>query len=180
VTIGPEGSSTQLDLVTFDSNGHITGTNATTLTYGSPYLLRVATTNAAGTSCAPNPVGESACPTGTVILTDNGNPLDAGTYSLNSNGYLEDQHIQLSGGSHVLQARFSGDNSFAPSDSAPVTVTVQQAFAGADFFTPNGSPLRNALAGSTVTLQVVVDPVGDGLPPSGTVAFFLGNLVLGN
>src|SRR5207249_12330110 len=60
-------------------------------------------------------------------------PLDGGMFSLNSEGYTEDQRIQLSGGSHVLTASYSGDNSYSASAStyaititpAPTTTTEQ-------------------------------------------------------
>src|SRR5207245_8031614 len=86
VTVNKEDSKTQLGIVTFDVNtGRETSANAKMFAYGSPYILRSDVTNAAGTLCAPAPVAsadgapESACPTGTVTVTDNGAQLDSGT-----------------------------------------------------------------------------------------------------
>ncbi len=71
VKVNKEGSQTQLSIVTFDSNGNILNSNATTAVYGSPYILSVDVTNASGQKCSSTAV---PCPTGNVAVTDNGNP----------------------------------------------------------------------------------------------------------
>ncbi len=130
VTVSPEASVTSFGIVTFDLNtGNITSTDAKTFAYGSPYILHLDVTNASGTTCTDFNTGQKrfSCPTGTVVLTDNAQPLDGGTFTLNSRGHLEDQPIQLPAGTHNLVAAYGGDSSFTASTSPTDTVTVTKA-----------------------------------------------------
>jgi Pro-kumamolisin, activation domain/Bacterial Ig-like domain (group 3) len=177
VTVNKEASQTSARLITFDPNtGRIVNPNATSAVYGSPYLLRVDVTNSSGTACAPNPIGESACPSGAISLTDNGAALDGGTFVLNSFGYTEDQLIQLNGGSHNLHVAFSGDNSFNSSaGSDAVTIT------------PAATTTSTPLTGGSITVgvnfnvSVTVNSQGSGAAPGGTIQFLAnGNPLTGN
>jgi large repetitive protein len=103
-------------------------------------------------------------------------PLDGGVFTLNSDGYTEDQPIQLSGGTHQLTASYSGDNSYGASSST-YTLAV----------TPVTTALSMAqLVGSlTIQSQFGVDVYGNtqvqsGGAPTGTVAIFDGATQLGN
>ncbi|PYV21350.1 MAG: hypothetical protein DMG27_21005, partial [Acidobacteria bacterium] len=178
VTVSKEDSKTQLGIVTFDpSTGLVANTNATTFAYGSPYILRADVTNAAGTMCAPAPLGESACPTGAVTVTDNGQQLDLGNYALNSAGYTEDQPIQLPAGSHSLVAAYAlGDNSFNPSTSSPDAVTVTQALTSARIVPAPTS----AVSGTPFDIGAVVNTLSNGAAPSGTVQFFSASTQVGS
>ena len=100
VIVNPESSLTTLGIVTPTSQ------NATSVVYGSPYILAVQVTNSGGVVCNPSGINGPACPTGTVTLTDNGNPLDGvnGNFTLNSLGKFEDQPIQLFAGLHNIKA----------------------------------------------------------------------------
>jgi hypothetical protein len=132
VNISAEPSKTLISIPVFDpTTGGETGNAPTSLVYASPYIARIDVGNATAglsfpqqTVCTP-----PNCPTGTITWTDavNGGaaaPLDGGSFALNSSGYAEDQPIQLSGGSHVLSASYSGDKSFNPSSSTySLTVT---------------------------------------------------------
>jgi Bacterial Ig-like domain (group 3) len=176
VTVGKENSSPHVGLVTFDWNGNLLSNNATTAGYGTPYLLRVDVFGSSGTPCLPNPLGGAACPTGNVTLTDNGSPLDAGTYALNSQGYTEDQTVQLSGGNNSVKAQYAGDNSFNASSTttpfnitpAPTTISVPPqgcCFSVGGFY----------YGGATVQSQ------SSGATPTGTVTFYInGNPLSGN
>jgi hypothetical protein len=184
VTVNPESSLTKVGLVTFDYNtGYETSANATTAPYGSPYLLRVDVTNASGKLCAPQSLSlQYACPTGNVALTDNGAPLDLGNYSLNSQGYLEDQPIQLSGGPHTIAANYAGDASYKPSQGGTsVLITPLAAQIFAPQVTSLQVPVNSTIALST---QVYVTGQDSGAPPTGTVTFYSdgvqlpGNVVL--
>lgn len=184
VTVGKENSSTQLQLETFDFQGHLLSSNATTAVYGSPSLLRINVLNSRGATCQPGPLGQAGCPTGNIALTDSGNPLDAGTFALNSLGFTEDQTIQLTGGSHPIKAQYAGDNSF---NTSSATATYSITLAPTLINTPNAS--TPVVAGQSATFAVSVEsvptfgaaPTGsvtflvNGAPASGQSLFFLGN-----
>jgi subtilase family serine protease len=167
ITVGKENSSTQPELVTFDWNGNLISNNASTAVYGSPYLFRVNVLNSAGALCNPNPLGESSCPTGTVTLTDNSSPLDGGSFKLNSLGYTEDQPVQFPGGSQVVNATYSGDNSFnASSATATYRITPAPTTAGSTFWNAG-----EALGMLQATLYV--DAHSTGVVPRGTFTFYV-------
>ena len=176
VTVNPENSLPQVFLVTFDSNGNLLNGNATTAPYGSPYLLRVNVENAAGQMCAPvakSGTTPTACPTGNVTLTNNGNTLDAGTYTLNSYGYFEDFTVQLPGGTDSVKASYAGDSSFnASSVTTPMTITP----AATTISVPG--ILSSASVGQSVTIQTNVNTTSSGLGPSGTVTFYANGTAL--
>src|SRR6266404_3114844 len=110
VTVNPESSSVLMPGVVTgtDSNGN--PVYSISVAYGSSYSLRADVLNSQGNFCTTETLGQIACPTGTVAFTDNGVPLGAGTYKLNSLGYTDDQAIQLPGGPHTLAGTYSGDN----------------------------------------------------------------------
>ncbi len=182
VTVAPENSNTFLRVPTFDpSTGRETSSAATTLEYGSPYLLRADVTNSTGSltqlcSSATIPV----CPDGNVTVTDSLNgapaaPVDGGTFVLNSAGYTEDQAISLLGGSHVLTAQYGGDASFMKSAAAPYTLTVTPAPSKSTFTQDNLGPT----VGQQFTMAGQVQgPVVGGVVPTGTIAFFDGTTQL--
>jgi subtilase family serine protease len=174
VNIGKESSKTQAEIVTTDPNtGQVISNNATTVPYGLAfYLLRVNVTSSSSTaSCSQNSEGESGCATGNVQLTDNGGPLDGGTFVLNSLGIAEDQAIQLPVGSHSLVASYAGSSSFSSSVSATDAVTVTQANTTS---TLSANP-TTVLSGGLVTLTAVVNTQSTGVAPTGTVQFLNGS-----
>jgi len=175
ITVGKENSSTQPELVTFDWNGNLISSNASTAVYGSPYLFRVNVLNSTGALCNPNPLGESSCPTGTVTLTDNSSPLDAGSFKLNSLGYTEDQLVQFPGGSNAVKATYAGDNSFIAS-SANATYSIMPAS------TTMSAPVLccGGTVGYGFTTNVTVQAQSNGAAPGGTVSFLAnGNPISG-
>ena len=176
VTVSPEASATKISLVTFDpKTGAVINPSATTVVYGSSNLLRLDVTNASGNLCAPQAaLLQYACPTGRVTLTDNGAPLDLGTYGLNSQGYSEDQLIQLPGGTHSVAASYGGDSSYS-SSAAPVDViTVTQA--------PTTTLITDITssvgAGDSFPLSAVVTAQSTGAGPTGTVQFVSGSSII--
>jgi hypothetical protein len=174
VSVAAESSEALLGFVTFGPNGNVTATHATSVTYGSPYLLHVDVTNAAASPCQPSPLGESACPTGSVTLTDNNKSLDAGTYNLNSLGFFEDRTIQLVGGVHNLQASYTGDNSFKPSlTSSSMTVTPASTNTGL-------SSGGQTIVGNSILITATVSSKSNGTAPTGIVTFMNGSTPLGN
>ncbi len=124
VTITPEQSKAAVTYELFDPvTGAQTNPNATTANFGAPSLLRINVTNQSGNTCPQNSTGNSGCPTGTLTVTDNGNPLDGGLFGLNAQGYAEDQIISLFSGTHQINAVYPGDSSFA-SSSASDFITI--------------------------------------------------------
>lgn len=129
VTVNPEASKTQAAVLMFSSTtGILTNPNATSFPFGSLIFLRANVTNLSANLCAPNGNQVYGCPTGTVNLADtyNGatNPLDGGAFSLNAEGYAEDQAIFLLGGQHSIVASYGGDKSYTASTASPDVVTV--------------------------------------------------------
>jgi hypothetical protein len=165
VTVNPESSSVYMPgVVIFDNFGNPSYSNS--VVYGSPYLLRADVKNSQGKFCNPPPTGEMACPTGNIAFTDNGTPLDDGSYQLNTYGYAEDQLIQLTGGAHTIGAHYGGDASFnASSTSAAVTVTPANTNMANLYF-------YGATVGNQLSVSVYVNGTGSGVPPTGTVTFY--------
>jgi hypothetical protein len=175
VTVNPESSLTKVGLVTFDyTTGYETSSNATTAPYGSPYLLRVDVTNASGKLCAPTAaLPQYACPSGNVALTDNGAALDLGSYPLNSQGYLEDQPVQLPGGSHSVVANYGGDRSYNAS-----TATASISIAPAQTTTALSGVPPTILAGAYLDLRVTVNTQSSGVVPSGVPQLYNGTTLI--
>jgi len=182
VTVSPEASKTLISIPTFDPNTfRETGNTPTSLVYESPYIARIDVGNANAALTFPqNPVcTPPACPTGTITWTDSLNggpaaPLDAGTFALNSSGYAEDLPIQLSGGSHVLTASYSGDASYNPSSST-YTINITPVPGTQLVFTNSPS----ALVGSPVTLNLLgVPSVPTGANATGSVSVFEGSALI--
>ncbi|HVP51581.1 MAG TPA: Ig-like domain repeat protein [Terriglobales bacterium] len=163
VTVSPEISNTFLHLVTFDQFGNAFFT-VTTTPYGSPYVLRADVTNATD-GFQTFPACSTGCPTGTVTIKDNGQPLDGGTFALNAAGHTEDQSIQLPAGNHPLTATYSGDNSFNASGPANLSVTITQATTSLATVTATGTGVQ------TLNLSTTVQTQSSGVAPSGTVTF---------
>jgi hypothetical protein len=184
VTVDPEASTTTVTIVTFNPNtGQVTNSNATSFGYGSLYFLRANVDSLSGATCAQNGLGQTGCPTGTVTLTDNGSPLDgipagSGQYTLNSQGYAEDQPIFLFAGQHSLVAKYSGDNSFNASTSPTDTVTVTKAVTATGLIT-NSTNLQTGqfvLLTGTMVAQAFARVPSD--LPTGTIQFLVGSTPL--
>ncbi len=184
VSISPEASKTGVSFVTFDLNNNPTPhTGNISVPYGSSYILRVDVTNASGTPCAGNtPVATPSipCPTGKVTLTDNGSVLNdfngANTSTLNNQGFLEDQPIQLAAGTHAIAASYAGDSSYNASTSTAENVTITKATTTAAVT----SNVTTITAGGSVTLTATVNTTSNGAGPTGTVQFKNGSSNLGN
>lgn len=167
VTVNPESSKTQAEIITFNpATGQTISTNATSVPFGSFYFLRSNVTNSSGSLCAPSGNQQYGCPTGTVTFTDTLNgitgPLDGGVFALNAEGYAEDQPIFLTGGQHTIVASYSGDKSYNASSNsaAPDVVTVTQALtsvslnSGLNVIPVGGFPVLTA----TISTQAFLPP----------------------
>ncbi len=179
VTVTPEASKTTVGLVTFGSNNTPSiNTTPQTVQYGSSYILQIAVTNLSNQQCANVVV---ACPTGTVTLTDNGQPLKdfsgSNSTKLNSVGIAEDQPIQLGIGTHSLVAAYSGDNSFSASTSAAESVTITTA---PTTTTVTNNPVFNITTTTPVTITAKVNTNSSGAGPTGSVVFKANGVQIGN
>ncbi len=178
VTVNPENSSVFMPGVVVGTDVNNNPIYSNSVVYGTgasvAYLLRADVLNSQANFCTTETFGEIACPTGTVTFTDNGSPLDAGTYKLNSFGYTEDQVIQLTGGSHTLVGNYSGDASYKSSTSGNTIVTVSKATTTINNVSAPGS----AAPGQVFTVTATVSTVSAGVAPTGTVSFFANGTLL--
>ncbi len=184
VTVAKENSRLQIGIVTFSGNA-ITSANATSFAYGSPYILRMDILNSTANACQPLVTSGviSGCAfdaQGSVSVTDTFNsvtsPLDAGTFAVNSEGYTEDQPIQLAAGTHALSATYSGDNSYNGSGPATVTLTVSQA-ATATSVASNSASV--AYGGNEPLTATVGSNSNSSAGPTGYVQFLNNGVPLG-
>jgi hypothetical protein len=177
VNVKPEASSTQIQLVLVNPiTGQITN-NVTSTPYGSNDALRVDVSAALSGACPRSPFSLD-CPTGSISITSNGQPLDGGTFVLNSLGYVEDLAVStsLSPGTYQLSSSYSGDSSFGPSGPATDSIKITQATT-ITIVTPNATLIA---PGGFVTLVAAVASQSFGNPPTGTVTFFNGGTQLGS
>jgi subtilase family serine protease len=178
ITVNPETSfvfmGTPPGLVTVSgySTSVIYGTGV-----GYQYLLRADVYNSQNQPCTTPVVGEIACPTGTISFTDNGTALDSSPYTVNSQGYAEDQAIQLTGGTHTLVATYTAnpaDPSYLGS-SKTATVTVTPAPTSMDVAVPTSTNVNQSF-----TITATISSNGSyGIAPTGTVTFFANGATLG-
>jgi Pro-kumamolisin, activation domain/Bacterial Ig-like domain (group 3) len=180
VTVNPEPSQTDLHVVTFNvSNGQVASSNASSIPYGTPYFLRADITNNSAQFCFNGTTGSFsyACPTGTVSLTDNSNPISGGSLGLNSQGYTELQGIELTGGTHLLKGNYSGDNSYLSSlGSDSITITPEATA------TSLNEGLKFAQIGSPITVSVLATALNAGVystAPTGSFSIMDGSTVVG-
>jgi len=183
VTVNQESSLTKVSLWTFGPNGAVLSQNATSAVYGSPYILRVDVTNSSSQQCAAVAV---PCPTGTVTLTDNGQPLNdflhtntgpnSNSAVLNNQGFLEDQPIQLPAGSHSIVATYGSDNSYIASTSPADTLTISTTTT-ATVLTPSATTVQ---ANQSITLSVAISSQSNSTAgPTGSITFKDGTTTIG-
>jgi subtilase family serine protease len=221
VTVSPENSQTLLRVGTENcSSGSITYGTTASVPYGYNivcsgviylgYWLRMDVTNSVTPAqlCYNSPAYQ--CPTGQVVVTLNGATMPAtddvgapadntpGTYTLNSQGFAEDQFIQLPVGTNTLVATYSPHPvaspptacqglSYCTSASGTDTITVTPA---ATTTIVTASPTSLPSTGGSATLTAAVGTSSIGLPPcgptvsaacptAGSVTFFNGSSLIG-
>ena len=177
VTVAPEPSTTLISIPVFDpTTGRETGDAPASLVYGSPYIERVDVGNARATVTFPMPpvCVPLTCPTGSVALTDSVSGGASGVFHLNSEGYMEDLSIQLTGGTHLLTASYAGDNSYGPS-SGSYNLTVTPAptqIAAPGIYGP-------VIAGLPVSFSTTVTTnLYSVAEPTGTITFYDGSALI--
>jgi uncharacterized repeat protein (TIGR01451 family) len=175
VTVTSEGSTLTIEPNLFNGTT-CAETTQTTFTYGSYIWTDFVVQGASGQGVA----------TGTVAVTDNGNPLTTAALNANGIGHMLSGAIPSSScvfgytfqdvappivGTHTLGATYSGDSNFSPMTASPVVITITPAtitgaLAPASLFISSGGSvqLNFTLAG--------IPGAGPGtLAPTGTVTF---------
>ena len=181
VTVTPENSALLAEMINFDAVGNII--TITSFPYGSGPILRLDVLNHTGnsTNCQPLALNgaTSGCAfdaTGSVTITDNGNPLPESPIKINSAGHAEDQKIQLNGGSHSLVLNYPGDISYNASPAVTLNLTVTPAATAASV---SASP-NPVLANQQVSLSVTIGSQSNSTQgPTGTVTFKDGSTTIG-
>jgi subtilase family serine protease len=176
LNVSPESSTTTLRALLYNpSSGSTTALGGnTTYPYGGFFLLRADVAGVSGQGSA----------TGNVVLTDSGVPLDGGIFRLNSTSNTEDQARALTPGTHVITAAYSGDASFNPSTSSPVTINITKAQTTS--VVQVDTPVLSAAGTLVLTAQVSAHGFGlsaqqgfGAAAPTGPVTFTSGALNLG-
>jgi len=179
VTVAKESSQTKIRLVTFDLNTGAPSYGATTTAYGSPYVLRMDVMHGSDRNpCASTTPGliSYPCPTGALTVSPaptNGYPPSntvVGNYTLNSQGYAEDQPIQQPAGVYNFVASYAGDNSYESSTSPTVPITITNAPT-----TTTMTGLPPTVVAGPASLTVTVGTQSNGVAPSGFVQLMNGN-----
>jgi subtilase family serine protease len=168
VTVTPESSKTSVHILTIDpSTGAVVNSNATTFPYGSPYILRADVTNGSGNDCFNVSSGNPTygCPTGEVAITGNSTPLAPGTFALNSEGYTEDQAIELSAGSYTLSGSYGGDHSYNASSGTDAVTVSQAPTTTTSVFNP---PITTVIIGTPFGINGMTQSQSDGAAPGGS------------
>ncbi len=137
------------DSVSFNATNTSLAMNPTTLNHGAPASLQ----------SSVSPQSGSGTPTGAVSLVTIGG-AGYGFFPL-TDGAANSMLASLPGGTYAVHAHYSGDGQFAPSDSAPVSVTVapeaSTTTAGAlPFYVPNGFYTRGTYGNTWVWLSAQV------------------------
>ena len=158
VTVSPEGSTTSLSVLGFDSLGNVVPFSSQA--YGNPAYFRADVSGMSGNGVA----------TGSVQFADNG--VNFIGSDLNSEGTAATAQgiFTLTVGSHAIVANYGGEPGFSPSTSAPANLTVTQA----PTTTTVTSSQSTAVASDVVTLTATVNTSSGGLKPGGTVTFLSG------
>jgi hypothetical protein len=176
LTVSPESSVTTLRSLLYNPATSSTSAvgSGSSFPYGGFLLLRADVAGVSGQGSA----------TGNVTLSDAGAPLDGGTFRLNSTSNTEDQSRSLSPGTHVITATYSGDASFNPGTSSPITITITPGQTSSALQV--NEPVLSAAGTLTLTATVLARGYGSGgqqgfgaSAPSGTVTFVSGGTVLG-
>jgi subtilase family serine protease len=176
VVVQKESSQTEVRLVSFSTTAP-PAYNATSVPYGSPYYLRMDVTNSSGQLCASATTGLTSypCPTGALAVSPA--PMDpnppsgttAGSYTLNSQGYAEDQPIQQSPGTYNFVASYAGDNSYSASTSPTVPITITKAPTTTTFTGLQSTVIQ----GDFGPVAVNVNTTSNGAMPSCCVQFLI-------
>jgi hypothetical protein len=177
-----QASTITVYFVSLSSSGPSNPTqNKQNFPYGSQgYILQIAVTGSNGncTFAYPNTKPAIPCPTGTISLFSNGNPLNdftkngkamaTDTTSLNNQGFAEDQPINVNAGTYSITATYSGDKNYAAASTAePFSLTLTPV-STTTTVTTNPSSVTS---GGSAMLTAIVGTNSGGIGPTGKVNF---------
>jgi hypothetical protein len=173
ITVTPEASTLSLQ-VTTNVGGQTSSLAGQQVAYGVPATLTATPVPTSDYTCTSNcPAVTSA--TGTVSFTDNGNALN--TVVVNSVGEAEYTTGTLPVGAHSIAATYSGDASYNKSSSTPGNVMVTVAKGTSQVLV--SAAVASINAGQSTTLTALVQTLGAGVAPTGSVTFMAGSTTLG-
>jgi Bacterial Ig-like domain (group 3) len=148
-----------------------------TVSYDSQYFVRADVGNSQGSLCSPLPLGEIACPSGSLIFTVDGTQTNLNSFELNNEGYTETEVGALgglTGGTHTLGGQYSGDDNYNAS-AGTVQVTVTRAATNTIPVTAQGAITQSV----TLTTGVQDPNAAPTLPtPTGTVTFYSNGTII--
>ena len=173
ITVTPEASTLSLQ-VTYNAGGQSTNLSGQQVPYGTSAILNGYPVPTSYYNCSSN-CNAYTYATGTVTFTDNGNTLN--TVVVNSEGDAEFTFGALPPGAHSIAASYSGDASYNKSSSTPgsVAFTVTKASTAVSV----SAAVSTIAQGQTTTLTALVQTLGAGLAPTGSVTFMAGSTTLG-
>jgi hypothetical protein len=155
------------------------GATTTTLT-AAPATLTAGTPETFTATVAPlNPTATAANLTGTVTFYDGATLL--GTATLAANVATLGNITLSTTAAHQITAVYSGDNNWATSTSAPVTLTAVLLTATVALTAAPANPAPGQLVTLTATVTPAIPPTAIGEQnPTGTVTFYQGLTALGS
>jgi hypothetical protein len=112
-------------------------------------------------SISVTPSSGSTTPTGDVALIavySNGNSVGLGDFKLAANGTVTASTTSLTGGSYKISAHYTGDGTFAPSDSAQNNITVNPEASKVLISIPTFNPNTGAETSNNPTSLVYGSP----------------------
>ncbi len=174
LSVAPEASTASISGFYYNYSTGALGTLASGGSY--PYGIYTAFDVRATGVHAPSGSTDGIA-TGTMSITDSASAgtVSSGAINLGSNSVANWNPVGMLAGTHSLVANYSGDPSFNPSSSAPLTFTITKA---APDTVTRATPAIIPLGG-TAALSLAVGVPSNAPPPAGTVAFNSGPNALG-
>jgi hypothetical protein len=165
ITVTPEDSMVRLSVFAPASGGRLASLAGKTVAYGT-YVSVDAQPIGRSQAASANPLVNA---TGTITFSDTADQGVQGSGMLDATGNSEFPVHYFGVGTHTVSASYSGDSSYNPGASGPVTFTVQKVETTASVTTN-----VNSLYTGTVTVTAAIKPSAANFvapPPNGTVTF---------
>ena len=146
LTITPEDSTPSLQTLVQDPNTGIYGSGTTSPYFGSTVYFKSYISGVSGQGTATGNVS---------VLVDGKTTLTSAPLTADSGALLSSTDIPV--GSHAITVQYSGDNSFNPSTSTPVQVTIPKG-QSVTYPTFTGGP--NSITGAVLSVSGTTNPTG--------------------